>query len=268
MCRCSSQCPVLRVLVVAAQMHPWSMQREWRQFMVTARVCKGGGGGLSPTLETAQVGSCPLWVCAQRKRLQWWIPPPDNDTWPLWWPGLPPCTPSVVVTLDSNTISQAVSAQPILVLSPGLISESLSSNNFPAHTGRLVFQVATKTICTVFLLFWLLHSPLRPWSSPSVLADLAGEGASQGAGTLPLPQLPPRGAGLNPFLSQFLVNLFSCPVTWRFLALSAVWGILPVFSRYSVRTLPHVDVFLHLWEKGSFTSYHTTILTAPQVCAF
>ena len=84
-----------------------------------------------------------------------------SDTWPLRWPGLPPCTPSVVVTLDSNNISQAVSAQLILVLSPGLISESLSSDTFPAHTGRLVFQVATKTICTVFLLLWLLHSPLR-----------------------------------------------------------------------------------------------------------
>lgn len=50
--------------------------------------------------------------------------PPNNDAWPLRWPGLPPCTPSVVVTLDSSTISQAVSAQPILVLSPGLISEA------------------------------------------------------------------------------------------------------------------------------------------------
>ena len=180
-----------------------------------------------------------------------------------------------------HTISQAVSAQPVLVLSPGLMSESLSSNTLPAHTSRPVFQVATMTIYAVFLLLWRLHSPLRLWGSPSVQADLAGEGASQGAGTLPLPQLPSRvrnpssstapSQGCRSHPDSFLIFLlifFPIRLPGEFLALSAVWGALPVFSRYSVRTLPHVNVFLHLWEKGSFMSYYSTIITAPQVWAF
>ena len=143
--------------VEAVHDHCSSLQGRWWSFVTNTGT---SAGGVLPSVS----------LCTKKKATV--VDPTSNDTWPLRWPGLPPCTPSVVVTLDSNTISQAVSAQLILVLSPGPISESLSSNTFLAHTGRLVFQVATMTICTVFLLLWAaafsfeaLKLPFRPGRS-------------------------------------------------------------------------------------------------------
>ena len=52
-----------------------------------------------------------------------------------------------------------------------------------------------------------------------------------------------------------------------FLALSAVWGFLPALSRYSVRIIPCVDVFLmYLWKKVGFISYYSAILCTFQMC--
>lgn len=46
-----------------------------------------------------------------------------------------------------------------------------------------------------------------------------------------------------------------------FLVFSDVWGLLLVFSRFSVRIIPHIDAFLmYLWEEESSTSYYCTIL--------
>ena len=37
-----------------------------------------------------------------------------------------------------------------------------------------------------------------------------------------------------------------------FLGFSGVWGLLPAFSRYSVRTVPHVDVFFFFFCRCIF----------------
>ena len=44
------------------------------------------------------------------------------------------------------------------------------------------------------------------------------------------------------------------------LALSEVWGLLPTFSKYSVRIVTHRDVFLmYLWEEMSSTSFYSCV---------
>ena len=46
-----------------------------------------------------------------------------------------------------------------------------------------------------------------------------------------------------------------------------VWGFLPALSRYSVRIIPHVDVFLiYLWKKVGFISYSSAIFGALLMC--
>ena len=57
--------------------------------------------------------------------------------------------------------------------------------------------------------------------------------------TFPEVQVPSRFISLS-----FFFLLLSYTVTWRFLDLLEVWGLLPAFSRCSVRTVPHVVVFL------------------------
>ena len=61
----------------------------------------------------------------------------------------------------------------------------------------------------------------------------------------PVAQIPSR------FFSFLLFfSFFFCPtqLCGNFLALLEVWGLLPAFSRCSVRVFPHVDVFLiYLW---------------------
>ena len=100
------------------------------------------------------------------------------------------------------------------------------------------------------------------WSSASVQADLlAGEGGSQGEGTFPLSRLPPRGAGPLPIPPLLLFPFILPRYMGIFLAALVVWDLLQAFSRYSVRTVPHVDVFLmYLWEEVSSTSLYSTIL--------
>lgn len=75
--------------------------------------------------------------------------------------------------------------------------------------------------------------------APSVLADLpTSEGTSW---------------RWSPFPISFFL-LLSYPVTWEFLGFFPEFGcLLPVFSRYSLRINPYVDVFLiNLWEEVSF----------------
>ena len=65
-------------------------------------------------------------------------------------------------------------------------------------------------------------------------------------------------------LSHFLFSLFpsSYPVKWGiFLAALVVWDLLQAFSRYSVRTVPYVEIFLtYLWEEVNSMSFYFTIL--------
>ena len=106
----------------------------------------------------------------------------------------------------------------------------------------------------------LLNSSPSLWSSLSISADLpAGEGASQGAGIFSLSQLPPRVTGSIPippaFFSFVLPNYVEI-----FPANLGVWDILPTFIKYSVRIVPHVEVFVtYLLEEVSFTSSFSAI---------
>ena len=102
-------------------------------------------------------------------------------------------------------------------------------------------------------------------SSPSFLAGLpAGEG-------LPRVQEPSLFHSSLPgvLLPSGFSTLFSLPFSFVLSSfieilpvLSEVWGLLPVFSRYSVRTVPQVDVFLDvcLWGEVSFLSFYAVIL--------
>ena len=104
-----------------------------------------------------------------------------------------------------------------------------------------------------------LKLPLCPGWSPWGWGGLPGcrnissfTTSSQGAGPVPDSVL------------TFFFSLFFCP-TWLngdFLVLPKVWGLLPGFSRDSVRIVIHVDTFLmYLWEELSFMScYSATIL--------
>ena len=82
---------------------------------------------------------------------------------------------------------------------------------------------------------------------------LVGKGDSQGEGTFPLSQFPTRDA---PIPIPFLPFPFLLPgYMGIFLAALVVWDLLQAFSRYSVRIVLHVDVFLmYLWKELSSTS--------------
>ena len=72
----------------------------------------------------------------------------------------------------------------------------------------------------------------------------------------------PGAQVLSPLLSLSL-SFFFHP-NWLcggFLALSEVWGLLPVFSRCSMQTVWHIGVFwTYLWEEVSSMSYSSAIL--------
>lgn len=100
---------------------------------------------------------------------------------------------------------------------------------------------------------WLLPIPLRLWNSPSVLAGLsASEWPSQCAETCPLSQLLPRVLVLSWLLSLSLFfSFFFCPSQLYgdfFVALWEVWD-LTAFCRYSVRIIPHEDIFWHACQR-------------------
>lgn len=90
-----------------------------------------------------------------------------------------------------------------------------------------------------------------------------GSGSSQGEETFPLSQLPPRGARPIPIP---LFSLFVLPSYMAiFLAPLIVWNFLPAFSRYSMRIVPHIDVFL---RERSFTSFYSAILISTYPATF
>ena len=122
---------------------------------------------------------------------------------------------------------------------------------------EIMLQGSSKTVCASFSIMpatnWLLHSPPRLWHSPSILTDPPD---SEGTlrvwdlfyfieieGTLRGMLLPWEGAQV---LFQFFPSFFFCPtrLCGDYIALSEVWGLLSPFSRYSVRIVTHVNVFL------------------------
>ena len=94
---------------------------------------------------------------------------------------------------------------------------------------------------------WLLKNPLSIWSFPSILFGLpAGKSGSQGRGSFPLIQLPLRGK--CPVLISFSLSLYFVLPSYVeiHLALSESLGLLAAFSRYFVRSAPHVDIFWYI----------------------
>ena len=91
-----------------------------------------------------------------------------------------------------------------------------------------------------------------------------GEGASQGEGTFPLHSSLPRNKScpdssfcFHPIWSHGDLSCF-------FFFFFVFWDPPPAFSRYFVRIIPHVDVFLmYLWDEVSSTSFYSPILIWP-----
>ena len=80
-----------------------------------------------------------------------------------------------------------------------------------------------------------------------------GEAVPLDVGTSLLFQVPSNPRGMDPIpLPLFFFSPFFCP-TWSsriFFVLSSVQGLWLMFSWFSVRTFPSVDVFLmHLWRE-------------------
>ena len=150
-----------------------------------------------------------------------------------------------------------LSTQPSPVLSPGLSSEAWILASSPhVHqptciSGWQQHPSGQDCLCRSPSVLpaanQLLHSPLSVWSSLSVLAEiLSSKGISQGEGTFPFPQLAPRGAGpiqIPFFFFFFLSFVLHKSYVVIFLAILVIWDS-PVFSRYSVRIVICVGVFL------------------------
>ena len=144
---------------------------------------------------------------------------------------------------------------------PGLTTKAQASAHSPHLPQRWVSQAGEcwvggtdhvcRSLCTLPSVNRLLCSPLRLQSSPSVPADLlASKGTSQCVENFTLSQILHRSTGsvLIPFSLSlfffFFFSLFSFALSRDFLAFLEVWGLLPEFSRCSMRIAPHVDVFL------------------------
>ena len=106
---------------------------------------------------------------------------------------------------------------------------------------------------------WLLYFSPRLWGFPSIPADFSiSQGASQCADYILLSQLPPRSAGLILIPFSFFSLFFSfcfAQLHGGFLPFLNVWGLLPAFSRCSVRIVLHVGFcfffLMYFWEKVS-----------------
>lgn len=160
----------------------------------------------------------------------------------------------------SNPHIEAVSTQPLQSSSQFWSPNSEFQHPAPAHSGGSVFQAGecrAATYCSVLPLVLLPQITccilvLMLWSSPSILSDLpTSEGPFRIQETFILSQLLPEG---HRFCPDFF--LFCLPSYMEIFFLSAVWDLLPVFSRYPMRTVLHIDVFFHVsGEKVSFISY-------------
>ena len=93
----------------------------------------------------------------------------------------------------------------------------------------------------------LSSEPLKLPSCPGLFSNLWRGVGLQVEGTFPLSQLLPRGKVLSSFLPPLVFFFFFSFVLPQyveiFLAMLNVWDVLPVFSRYSVRIVPHVLAF-------------------------
>lgn len=149
---------------------------------------------------------------------------------------------------------QAVSSHLTAVPFQEFLSKPMFQHTTPLHTSRHMSQAgvhgaAAWTVrCRSYSVLpstdQLLHSPLIPQSSLSVPADFPTAGGLSECRTSPLLSSP-QGCWsplISLFLFFFLLVLPGC--VGIFLVLLGVQSPPIVFSRYSVRFVPLVDVFL------------------------
>ena len=101
-----------------------------------------------------------------------------------------------------------------------------------------------------------------------------GEGVPLDVGPSLLFQVPSNPRGMDPIpLPLFFFSSFFCP-TWSsriFFVLSSVQGLWLMFSWFSVRTFPSVDIFLmHLWRDETWCppTPLPSFLLPPPICYF
>ena len=265
-----------------------SCSHDRGQWLALAPGSLGGGGGLHPLLEpTVATGAhahpesfCPVaWEHAKGKEVSVVILPlpsttPNNGTLSL---GL--AHVSSAYTLGCNGIP--LHSGCLCAISPSCLP--MSDLWSPSFGTQSLPSLADKHLRLGSAWWWYwtpgqvslcfaLHKPVVVLS-PKSLKLLFHPGWSShqwgdfpGCGNIFLSQLPPKSTG--PILIPFSLSLlfFFCH-TWfhgDFLALSEVWGLLPVFSRCFTRIVPHIDVFLiYLWQEVSSTSCTSTHIDPP-----
>lgn len=103
------------------------------------------------------------------------------------------------------------------------------------------------------------HSPVKFLFCPNWSPHQWG--GFPGCGNFSYFSAPSQGCRSHPASSFFFFPFILPSYLEIFLVFSGVWGLLLVFSRFSVRIIPHIDAFLmYLWEEESSTSYYCTIL--------
>ena len=165
-----------------------------------------------------------------------------------------------------------VSLSPFPSSDPWSPSSSIHPPPALADTRVRLGSAGQGTICAVFSLLWLPPTGCSAllWGSEAPLLSqptfLKVKGFPRCRNLSSSPALS-QGHSLwpNSFVVVVVVLIFfHAWLHGDFLGPSVVWGPLPVFSRYSVRIVLHIDVFLiYLWEKVSFMSYYSAILITP-----
>ena len=178
------------------------------------------------------------------------------------------CTLLVVAQIELQSL-QAVYMQPTPVLSLGLSAEAWVSAPSPCmhHQMRVSswgVQRGGQIVCAALSPFCLPQSgccTLLWVSEAPCLSQLISQ-QRKGVPRVREPfsfTAPSQGHRSHPdsFSSPFFLPSYAV----TFLAALIVWYLPPAFSRYSVRTVPHVDVFLmYFWEEVSSMSFYSAIL--------
>ena len=228
---------------------------------------------------THRGGAAPA-VSVQKMSLLWWDPALPSSTHfnngtSVAEPGSFLCASQVVAGSTLKPL-QAISMQPIPVLSPGLSfgAQVLApSPHMHQHTPVLTWGMQQGgrdplcwSVCVLLqtgccTLLWASEAPsLSQLISLLVKALLRVRKRFLFHSSLPGVQV----------LSLFLLFFFQ-PIGYMviFLAILILWDLLSVFSRYSVRIFPQVDVFLMcLWEKVSSVSFYSALWSGPRVASY
>ena len=135
---------------------------------------------------------------------------PKNGNWLLRWTRLPPrkppawshwipATPVCLYTVNPSPLSRLISEANFQHPAPS--SSGIRVSRWGVQNGSTHCLCSSSSALAAANWLVLIYSPLKLWSFLSVSVDLPiGEGASQGAGTFPLSQLPPRGPSPHPIL--------------------------------------------------------------------